>query len=68
MSTVTYLVDGMSCGHCAAAVTREVGALPGVAGVEVDLDARTVSVTGAASEAEVATAVAGAGYALAGRA
>jgi copper chaperone len=30
-------VNGMSCGHCAAAVTKALGALPGVSRVQVDL-------------------------------
>jgi len=30
-------VKGMSCGHCAAAVSRALQSLPGVSQVEVDL-------------------------------
>ena len=37
-------VQGMSCEHCRTAVTRAVSAVPGVAGVEVDLEAGTVTV------------------------
>jgi len=37
-------VQGMSCEHCRMAVTRAVSAVPGVAGVEVDLEAGTVTV------------------------
>ncbi len=37
-------VDGMSCEHCVKAVTKAVGALPGVTGVAVDLQAKTVTV------------------------
>lgn len=44
--TVTYLVPGMSCEHCRAAVTEEVGAVPGVASVDVDLDTKLVRVAG----------------------
>lgn len=36
-TTATYSVSGMTCGHCVAAVTEEVSALPGVTGVDVDL-------------------------------
>jgi len=32
-------VTGMTCGHCAAAVTEELTALPGVSEVSVDLTA-----------------------------
>jgi copper chaperone len=37
MSEHVYTVTGMSCDHCARAVSTEVSSLPGVAGVEVDL-------------------------------
>lgn len=67
MSSVTYLVDGMTCAHCVAAVSREVSALPGVDRVSVDLSAGSVLVEGAAAESDVAAAVADAGYALSGR-
>ena len=44
----TYSVPGMSCGHCEAAVTREVGAVAGVDRVDVDLDSKLVTVRGEA--------------------
>lgn len=69
MSTVaTYLVDGMTCSHCVAAVSREVGALAAVDEVSVDLAAGSVEVHGTAGEKDVAAAVAEAGYTLTGRA
>lgn len=37
MSESTYAVAGMTCGHCVQSVTDEVGALPGVGSVTVDL-------------------------------
>ncbi len=36
----------MSCDHCASAVRAEIGKLPGVTGVDVDVAAGTVRVTG----------------------
>ncbi len=45
MTTITYAVQGMTCGHCVSAVSAEVGALPGVSNVEVDLAAGMVTVT-----------------------
>ncbi len=42
----TLHVPGMSCQHCIDAVTHEVGALPGVARVVVDLDTKQVRVDG----------------------
>lgn len=47
MSTTTathsYAVNGMTCSHCVAAVSEELGALPGVTGVHVDLVAGGIS-------------------------
>ncbi|MDR7811067.1 copper chaperone CopZ [Lacrimispora sp.] len=37
-------VDGMACEHCVKAITNAVGALSGVSGVSVDLEAKTVTV------------------------
>jgi len=37
MSTVTITVAGMTCGHCATSVLEEVGSIPGVSAVDVDL-------------------------------
>jgi copper chaperone len=44
MTESTYTVDGMTCGHCAASVTEEVGKLRGVRTVDVDVAARQVVV------------------------
>ncbi|GAA1548642.1 heavy-metal-associated domain-containing protein [Nocardioides humi] len=46
MTTNTYAVTGMTCGHCASAVTSELKSLDGVTDVTVDLVAGgTSSVT-----------------------
>ncbi|HEX5595729.1 MAG TPA: heavy-metal-associated domain-containing protein [Micromonosporaceae bacterium] len=45
MQTKTYTVSGMTCGHCVNAVNSEVGELPGVTDVQVDLGNGTVTVT-----------------------
>lgn len=37
MSTTTYTVRGMTCGHCVAAVTEEITQIPGVSDVSIDL-------------------------------
>jgi copper chaperone len=67
MSTTTYTVVGMSCAHCVQAVTTEVRALPGVVGVQVDLEsgALTITSTHHTDEAAVRAAVDEAGYELA---
>ena len=62
MTTTTYKVTGMTCEHCANAVTTEVTALDGVSAVAVQLvpnGVSTVTVTSAAPlpEAEVTEAL-----------
>jgi copper chaperone len=37
MTTTTYDVTGLTCEHCVRAVTGELGGLPGVRDVQVDL-------------------------------
>ena len=67
MSVKTYMVDGMTCDHCVRAVTTEVGKLPGVTGVDVDLATGKVTVTSTAvDDAAVRLAVDEAGYAVRG--
>ncbi|HEU0088428.1 MAG TPA: cation transporter [Pseudonocardiaceae bacterium] len=63
-----YPVAGMSCQHCVAAVTEEVGAIPGVIAVRVDLAAGRVRITseGPLDDAAVHAAVEDAGYEVVG--
>jgi copper ion binding protein len=67
MSRSTYTVTGMTCGHCASAVTEEVSKLDGVREVDVDVAAGKVIVTSdrPLAEDEVRDAVTEAGYQLA---
>ena len=66
MSTTTYQVTGMTCGHCVQAVTTEVSAIDGVTDVQVDLESGRVDVTGeSVTDEAVRAAVDEAGYALA---
>lgn len=66
MAEQTYLVRGMTCGHCVSAVREEVGKMPGVRHVEVDLESGRVRVEGAGFTGEqIREAVDEAGYALA---
>jgi copper chaperone len=39
----TLSVQGMSCQHCKMAVTRAVSSIPGVTGVQVSLEANSVT-------------------------
>ncbi|MBW3614603.1 MAG: heavy-metal-associated domain-containing protein [Actinobacteria bacterium] len=66
MTTSTYQVSGMTCGHCVSAVKGELGKLDGVSDVDVDLATGTVTVT-SETELDAATveaAVDEAGYEL----
>ena len=66
MSTLTYSVPGVSCGHCKAAITEGVSALPGVEAVEVDLETKIVAVTGDPLDAQaIIAAIDEAGYEVA---
>lgn len=66
MSTRTYDVPGISCGHCKAAIEGEVAKVTAVESVVVDIDARTATVTGSADETAVRAAIDEAGYDVAG--
>jgi copper chaperone len=62
-SDLTYLVAGMTCEHCRAAVTQEVARVPGVASVDVDLGTKLVRVHGTDLDAvAVVAAIDEAGY------
>jgi copper chaperone CopZ len=65
-TTQTYTVSGMTCDHCARAVTGEVSAIEGVTGVDVDVVAGrvTVSSTETVSLGALRAAITEAGYTL----
>jgi copper chaperone len=63
--TRVYNVPDISCGHCKQSIETEVGALEGVDSAVVDVDERTVSVAGNASDAEVEAAIREAGFEIA---
>ncbi|MEN9645925.1 MAG: hypothetical protein RL238_2594 [Actinomycetota bacterium] len=66
-STLTFTVPGMTCGHCEAAVKGEVGKVTGVAGVDVDLTTKLVTVAGADLDREaIVAAIDEAGFEVAG--
>jgi copper chaperone CopZ len=62
--TATFTVNGMTCGHCVAAVTEEVSRIDNVTSVEVDLPTGAVTVrsTGPVDPVARAAAVDEAGY------
>ena len=61
-----YRVTGMTCEHCVASVSEEVGEIAGVTAVHVDLSSGALSVTSdrQLGVAEVRSAVEEAGYQL----
>ena len=67
MTTTTYTVTGMTCGHCVSSVSSEIGKLGGVSDVQVDLATGAVTVTSdqPLDDAAVRAAVDEAGYEVA---
>ena len=68
METRSIGVAGMSCEHCANAVRAEIGKLPGVTVIDVDVAAGTVRITGEGlpDDAALRGAVEEAGYQFVG--
>jgi copper chaperone len=61
--TLVYLVPGMHCAHCVAAVEEEVSAVRGVDSVAVDLETKRVDVAGRAlDDGAIRAAIEEAGY------
>lgn len=67
MTTATYTVKGMTCGHCVSSVKEEVGEVPGVTGVEVELATGLLTVESEVpiGTAQIRAAVQEAGYEVA---
>ena len=66
MSTLTYRVPDVSCAHCRTAITSEVSTVAGVQSVEVDLETKTVTVSGELlDEQAIIAAIDEAGYEVA---
>ena len=60
--SLTLTVHGMMCSHCKAKVESVCMETPGVESAIVDLQAKTVTVTGSAEEALLITVIEAAGY------
>ena len=65
MSRITYNVPDISCEHCKQAIEGEVSQLQGVATVDVDVQAKTVTITGELDERAIVAAIDEAGYEVA---
>ncbi|MEY3972430.1 MAG: hypothetical protein RLY84_823 [Actinomycetota bacterium] len=55
-------ISGMTCGHCAASITKELAAVPGVHVLEVNHATGKAIVEGEASEENLVAAIDQAGY------
>ena len=67
MSTTTVTVMGMSCAGCVSSLREEIGDIPGVNTVDVDLSSGTVIINseGPVETVAIKNAVEEAGYCLA---
>ncbi|WP_166352412.1 heavy-metal-associated domain-containing protein [Phytoactinopolyspora limicola] len=67
MNTATFIVQGMTCGHCVSSVAEEVSEVAGVSDVDVDLATGRLTVTSdePVERAAIDAAVSEAGYQLA---
>ncbi len=62
--TQNYVIKGMNCPHCEAAVTKAIKGVEGVEAVEVDLGTGRATVQGSPSSEAIASAVRAAGFDL----
>lgn len=62
MQETIIKIEGMSCGHCKAAVEKALKAVPGVETAAVDLEKKQAVVTGNAAMEAMREAVEDAGY------
>ena len=64
--TIEYIVPGVHCAHCRAAIAEEVAGVTGVESVAVDLEAKRVTVVGSGlDDAALREAIDEAGYEVA---
>lgn len=62
MEKVEIEISGMTCGHCAASITKELAALPGTEVLEVNHQTGKAVIQGHASQEELTAAIDRAGY------
>ncbi len=62
----TYVIEGMTCGHCELSVREEVEELAGVQSAQADRTTGRLTVRGDVDEAAVRAAVQAAGFELGG--
>ena len=64
--TAVYVVEGMHCSHCEAAVVRAVESVEGVNSAKASASAKTLTIEGPAAETDIRAAVEKAGYTFKG--
>jgi len=64
----SYIVDGMTCGHCAQAVTNALKGLNDTAEINVDLKSKKVSIIGLNDISIIKEAIEDAGFDFIGKA
>lgn len=64
MAVKTLKIDGMSCGHCVAAVTRALESMPGVTVKTVEIGTATIEAADSVTPAQLAAAIDDAGFTL----
>ena len=64
MSQLEITIEGMTCGHCAMSISKELSAIAGVSDVQVDHSTgkATLKATDTVNRADLEHAVAEAGY------
>jgi len=64
MTTVTYNIPNISCGHCVHTIKMEVGDLEGVKSVDANPESKTATITfdAPANEAQIKTLLAEINY------
>ena len=64
--TAVYIVEGMHCSHCEAAVCRAVEEIPGVESASASASRKTLTIKGKAQEDAIRSAVEKAGFTFKG--
>lgn len=62
MNKTVLKIEGMTCGHCKAAVEKALLAVAGVTNATVDLEKKEAEIVGSAPQGDLTTAVEDAGY------
>ena len=64
--TAVYIIEGMHCSHCEAAVCRAVEEVPGVESASASASRKTLTIKGSATEDSIRSAIEKAGYTFKG--